>query len=373
MNSHTNRITQGQFLFIIFHTQIGVGILSLPYNVQETAKGDGWISVLIGGVAVQLLILMHWALNRRFPSQTLFDFLPHLTGRWIAKILTLGYSLFYIMIMITVYVLYFRIIHHWMLQNTPLWVINGLMTLTAVYLVTGTLRHIGRLYVFVSGLSALLVIIATLAYMEPGLNINVNYILPVAQIAGPLNLLKGANETLFSLTGFELALVIYPFVEGSHTGKLKAISLANLIVTMIYTFMTITTLLVFSPVEIRLIPSPVIYMLKAFKFQLVERPDLLFITLWIVSVFTSVVADLFAGTIGVTRLFNLKSHKKVVPWIALGTYLASFIPEDPLDVELVNQIISIAEYIFAIGIPFILLLISHLFHKKEHKPVTQSR
>ncbi|SMO39156.1 GerAB/ArcD/ProY family transporter [Melghirimyces algeriensis] len=366
MNNHTSHITQGQFLFIIFHTQIGVGILSLPYNVQETAKGDGWISVLIGGVAVQLLILMHWALNRRFPSQTLYDFLPHLTGKWIAKILTLTYSLFFTMLVVTVCTLYFGIIHHWMLPNTPLWVINGLMMLTAVYLVTGTLRHIGRLFVFVSGLSALLVIIATLAYMEPYTGINFNYIMPLGQIAGSLNLLKGANETFFSLMGFELALVLYPFVEGSHTDKLKATSLANMMVTMVYTFITLTSLIVFSPVEIRLIPSPIIYMLKAFKFELVERPDLLFITLWIVSVFTSVVSYLYAGTIGFAHLLNQKSHKKVVPWIALGIYLVSFIPQDPLDVEMVNQITSITGYIFVIGIPFILLSISYLFRKKEH-------
>lgn len=96
-------------------------------------------------------------------------------------------------------------------------------------------------------------------------------------------------------------------------GKLKATSIGSLITTLIYTFLTLTTLFVFSPVEFSPVPAVVIYMLKAFKFQLVERPNLYFLSLWIPSVFTSVVSSyLYLGSVGFSRLSRQKSHQKWV-------------------------------------------------------------
>lgn len=56
--------TKTQLLFFIIQTQIGVGILSLPYSVFQRAKQDGWMSILLAGLVVQLLILLFWMLAK---------------------------------------------------------------------------------------------------------------------------------------------------------------------------------------------------------------------------------------------------------------------------------------------------------------------
>ncbi|MFC4078018.1 GerAB/ArcD/ProY family transporter [Salinithrix halophila] len=365
MGGNQNRITRGQLLFIILQTQIGFGILTLPHSVQEYAKGDGWISVLLAGLGVQVMIVIMWSLNRRFPSLTLYDILPRLIGKWPAKILISGYILFFSMVVIVVLVLFFQIIQTWMLHETPRWVITGLMATTAIYLTISPLKKIGRFYAFVSGLSALLVVIATLALFDPFTKVNIYYILPLGQIAGLVNLLKGANESTFALMGFEIMMVIYPFTEGSARDKLKAASLANLITILVYLFITLTALTIFSPVEMTMIPSPVIYMLKSFRFQLVERPDLYFLTLWIILAFTSTCSDLYVASLGMARLLNQKSHWKWVPWIALICYAVSFMPRDQFEVEMLDQILRVLFYILIVGMPPVLLAISLLFGKKE--------
>jgi hypothetical protein len=208
--TETNKITQGQFFFMIIQTQVGVGTLSLPFHVWEAAKGDGWISVLIAGVAAQILILLLWGLNRRFPSLSLYDFLPRLTGSRMSKLLILGYSLYFTYILALILVLFHGIVRSWILTETPIWVINGLMALAAFYLVTADLRHIVRLYVFISTLLILLIVIACFAYIDPYTGFNYRYLFPLAQITGPLQWIKGAHAAIIAMLGFELILVVYP-------------------------------------------------------------------------------------------------------------------------------------------------------------------
>lgn len=48
-------IASGQLFFLIIKFEIGVDILSLPYQMHLSAKGGGWISVIIGGLLINSL------------------------------------------------------------------------------------------------------------------------------------------------------------------------------------------------------------------------------------------------------------------------------------------------------------------------------
>lgn len=84
MATKNSTITQGQLTFFIFQTQIGVGLLSLPFAVAKIAHGDGWISTLLIGFFIQLCIFLIWALNRRFPTLSLYEFMPQIIGKPVA-------------------------------------------------------------------------------------------------------------------------------------------------------------------------------------------------------------------------------------------------------------------------------------------------
>lgn len=363
-------ITQGQFLSLILHTQFATSPLSLPYAVATPAKADGWIAVLLCGVGVQIALLLLWALNRRFPSRDLFDFLPRLLGKLPGKVVTAGYIIFFTLTGSTILILYFGIIHSWMLPTTPKWAILGLMVLAGMQLVSGNLRIMARLYLFMSGLILLLVLSVSLVYLDPYTEVNVHYVMPIGQIAGFMNLLKGAHESVFALLGFELILVVYPFVEGSATGKLKAASLANWISTLLYSFLTLTVMLALSPVEMSLIPEPLIYMLKAFTYRLVERPDLYFLSLWSILAFSSFSTYVYLASLGTARLLNRSFHRKWVIGICLAGYVLALLPQGQHVVDTWIQIVTWSSYGFILGLPLLLLLISILAGKKEERGVT---
>ncbi|MFZ0369154.1 MAG: GerAB/ArcD/ProY family transporter, partial [Halobacillus sp.] len=67
------KLSRRQYFFMIVQTEIGVGILSLPYDLHSAAKQDGWISLLIGGVLLQIVLLVIWLLAKRFPDKDFFQ------------------------------------------------------------------------------------------------------------------------------------------------------------------------------------------------------------------------------------------------------------------------------------------------------------
>ncbi|WP_374992171.1 GerAB/ArcD/ProY family transporter [Paenibacillus sp. LHD-38] len=92
LNSTINR---SQLFFLIIKTQIGIGLLSLPSKIQSSAKGDAWISVLVAGAAIQLLLIVYWQLLKKYPNHTLSEITVRVFGAYIGKTLNLIYYVFF--------------------------------------------------------------------------------------------------------------------------------------------------------------------------------------------------------------------------------------------------------------------------------------
>src|SRR5690625_7623896 len=82
-----NNITTFQLIFLLIHFQIGVGVITLPYDVYMKAKSDAWISILLTGVIIQLIILLYVALIKRFQSSNLYDIVQILFGSIFVKLI----------------------------------------------------------------------------------------------------------------------------------------------------------------------------------------------------------------------------------------------------------------------------------------------
>lgn len=365
MIKESSRITQGQLLFYILQAQVGVGILSLAHDVQAVAKSGAWISVFIAGLIVQLAILIMWALCRRFPHLTMYEYLPKIFGRWIGGFFNFGYIFYFISMATLVLVLFENIIKKWIFPLTPRWVILSLIVITSVYLVMESLRTIARFYVLISVLIVVLVLIALNAFTVA----NYLYLFPINE-AGWGKIFLASNKAIVSLLGFELLLVVYPFVEGKAYGKLKAASTANALTTLLYVFLVFTALIVFSPIEMAMIPEPIPYMLKSLSYRLVERLDLIFLSVWMVKASTTYMNYLFLASNGFGHYFHRGHHRTAVYYTAIISFILALIPQNPDDTELLSQIVSWASYAFVFGLPVLFLLVSLVFRKREKENAT---
>jgi spore germination protein (amino acid permease) len=359
-----NKITPAQFAFMVIQTQVGIAVLSLPHEVQAVAKGGGWISVLSAGLMAELIILLHWALVRRFPQDTIYEILTKLMGKWIGKGVGLLYVLYFFSINIVVALMFADVVGRWILIKTPRWAIVLLLMIAGVYLARESVRAVARFYVAVSFLFVLFVVLTILAYRDA----NFYYIFPITE-AGWFNILvKGAHQAIIAMTGYELLILLNPFIQGTSKTKLLAASVGNLFVTLLYTFITFTTLVVFSPEELQLIPEPVLYKHKALSLQVLERIDLIFLSVWSVTVVTSVVTYLYLAALGIKHLIHKKQiRRKSVSFMAGAVLFIVMFIQSPEQVQMINDLVANLSYFFLVFIPLLLLLLSFILKNKVTK------
>lgn len=165
----------------------------MPSKIQESAKGDAWISVLVAGVVIQLLLLVYWQLLNKFPNQTLSEMTVRILGVYVGKALNLIYYVFFIVIAGYACTLYVKLVNTWMLALTPSWVLLLLIIGAGVYLAIENLRIISRFFILCSVLFALLLLISFLNFSN---DMQFTNILPVGQ-AGSWQIFKGSENTFF--------------------------------------------------------------------------------------------------------------------------------------------------------------------------------
>jgi spore germination protein (amino acid permease) len=358
MNGHT--ITHRQLFFLIIQTQIGVGVLSLPYSLFVKAKIDGWISLIIAGLLIQFSILAIWKLCDRFPQNTIYEILPKIMGKTLGLVFNVIYTLHFAFISILILIMYNNIIGKWILFETPHWVIIFIMAIAGWYFITSSPREIVRFFVIVTPLLLILFVLIMYAYTD----VHLLYIFPVGQ-TGLMTIIKSSSDAVVALLGFDAALVFLAYTSGTSAKKIKVISFASFCITVMYGFIVFTTYIFFNPEEIVIVPEPVLYMLKAFSFSIIERTDLIFLSIWIISVATSFISYLFIAAKGVQTLFRLKHHQKGAPYLAIFCGVIAIIPNEKLEVVTWNKYISLTSLIFSALFPIVLLLIAVLRKKQE--------
>jgi len=354
-------ISKSQLMFFILQAQIGVGLLSLPYMVHLHAKSDGWISGLVAGVGVFILLFIMWALGKRFPNDTIYEYVVKIVGKYIGNIISLLYIINFFLVSIFVVSVTVTILKKWILTLTPPYVIILCIVGTGVYLGRENLKVISRFFTFVSILIVFLVILELFSYTDT----NVKYLFPIGQ-SGVKNILLGSHDSLMSMLGFEAILIIFPFVKATNKEILKSSSIAVGFVTILYTFFLITSYVVFSPKEIEIVTEPILYMLKALSYEVVERLDLIFLSIWVVPIMTSFVTYLHVSSVGVSKLLKLKNHKKATFILGVLIVIISIlIPQEENVLQKFNKFVSYSSYIYIALIPFILLIVSVIRKKKD--------
>ncbi|MEI3613700.1 GerAB/ArcD/ProY family transporter [Pseudogracilibacillus sp. SO30301A] len=353
-------ITQFQLLFVLIHCQIGVGIITLPNEIFLKAKGDSWMSVLLAGIIIQITIFIFGALMKRFPSSNLYGIIQFLFGKGFGKMIVILYSI-YFMILGGFFLAKFAVIlRAWMMPTTPKWLLVGLIVMIAVYIVKENLQIMAR-FLFISSITLIGFIGFSIYSLKEA---NFTYILPIGN-TGVVPIMKGIPTTLFSYQGFEFLLLIYPFVQSDQKGLVKVATITNIIVTLFYTFIVMISLLFFSPNELKIVPEPMLYLVKAFTFKIIERPDLLFTSMWIVLVATTIIIVLYASSLGLSFVMNSNKRSIYVFIVAGISFFLAMSVYGVYEIDSVSRIFNPFIILFAIGFPILLLLIAIIFNKKE--------
>lgn len=359
MNSKTS-ITTFQLIFILIHMQIGVGILSMPHDLFKASGTDSWITILVTGIITQLFIFLFGALMKRFPNNNIFGIARLLLGKKLGNVLTIMFSIFYIFFAVITLARFAYILRAWMLPHTPSWVILAIMCFTTVFIVKENIQVIARFTIIASVVFTSFIVVSIFVLD----NATFSHLFPVGT-NGFSPIIKGVPKTLYSYFGYELIVFLYPFVQPPNKGIVRSATIANIFVTLFYFLLVVITLISFTAKELLQIPEPVLFLVKSISFEIIERPDLLFTSMWIVLSATTIFIIIYISSLGlatVMRTTNLIYAAIIVTFVSfLGT-----LPVD--DMFIMDALSKLGDRFIRpviLGVPIIFLIISIICNKKE--------
>ncbi|MFJ7725667.1 GerAB/ArcD/ProY family transporter [Neobacillus sp. NPDC097160] len=343
-------------IFIIYSVQAGVGVVGLPRIVYLEAKHDAWISVLLGGVFVSIVLWFVMMMLKQYDSADLYGIHVDVFGKWLGNFLSTLYMLYMSAAFFIIMMNYIEIVQVWIFPNLPTWPLAFVLILIAVYAVYGGIRVIvGVAFLSVIGTVWLILIqIVALRYSD------IAHIFPIMNV-DIKHLLKGVKSTTYSMMGFELILFVYPFIKEKRKAHLY-VQLGNAFTTITFTILTFISIIFFAEDSLKNVIWPVISMFKVVKLPNLERFEFIVVSFWMLVILPNLCTYLWAASKGFSRI--LKRKQKWGVWIiALLAFSTTFFIKARYQENEVTDLIAKIGFYAAYCYPIVLSII--VFVKKR--------
>ncbi len=349
-------------LFFIVHSmQIGVGIQGFQRIIYLEAKHDAWISVILGGIATAIVGFVMVKTLAAYESSDLFGIQYDVMGRWIGNFLNFLFVLYFLGAFHIIVRNYIEVIQAWIFPEVPNW----LLALTLVYLVYYGLNGGLRTIVGVSFFSVVLSLWLILMLAYPFQFANWNYLFPILE-SSLTEIAMGAKQMTFTAIGFEIILVIFPFLKEKEKVH-KHMQLGLLFTTVLYLALMVVSLAYFSGGQLERTIWGTLSLFKIVRFPFIERFEYVAITFWILLVLPNLMLYLWAATRGVSRMLNKKEKK--VGWFLLAIiYITLVYPLNRTQINMMNDYFAQGAFYLIFGYPFLLyaaVVVKKKFFRKK--------
>jgi len=334
--------------FIIYNSQVGVGILSFQRTIADKAGYDAWIGVLAAGCLVQASVWFMYKLLEK-ANGDIIDVHHAAFGKFIGRFLSLFIIIYYGLASISVLLEFIEIIQVWMFPTLPSWVLSILILLLVYYCISGGFR-------VVVGMSFL-------SFIFPQLLILILYLFPL-KIAHFSNLLPIMNHSfidmadsikssMYTLAGTEALLMYYPFIRNPDDSK-KYAHLGVLFTTLLYTVSSIVSFTFYSEDQLKTTIWPELSLIKIMKFSYLERFEYLYISMYLIIVTALISLLLWCSSRGLKKIYNIK-QKYAFLFLSTVSVLICQLSNDNLR-ELLDKYVTLMNLcLFYVYIPLLLI------------------
>ncbi|MFD0824485.1 GerAB/ArcD/ProY family transporter [Neobacillus sp. M.A.Huq-85] len=345
--------------FLIHKMQVGVGVLGFQRIIALTAGYDAWISVIISGLSIHIILWMMYKIAETADGDIMKAHTV-IFGNKMGKLISLPFVIYYLVSAVTVLSNFIRVIQVWMFPDlSTLWYSLAFCCL-ATYIVFGGIRTIAGVAFFGFVLPAYLVFtfLFTIPYAD------FRNLLPIFDHSIK-DLVKASYHMSFTNSGYLILLFIYPFIKEPKKSK-KWAHLAVLIAMIAYTFLAILTFAYYSEGQLQKNIWPTLTMWKIVEMPFVERFEFIGIATWTIVLLPNFCISFWCSSRIIKKVTNLKQKYGVLLIFMLVVIIIYFLKTG-------QQIYTLTSYIGKIGfiidygyIPllFFLLLIVKRVKKK---------
>jgi spore germination protein (amino acid permease) len=340
--------------FIIYSSQVGVGILSFQRGIAKEAGFDAWISVLLAGCLVQFLIyIMYKLLSKANGDIVMIQ--RDIFGKYIGGLFNFLIMTYYGMASISVIRSYIEIVQVWMFPALPTWCLSIILMFLCYKIVSGGFRVVVGIC-FLSVVLPILTIVSS--YTFPLKYAHIDNLLPILDHS-PKEILSGVKSSIYTMAGFEILLMVYPFINKRKSPQ-KYAHLAILATTLLFTLSAIISFLFFSEEQLSLTIWPELTMTKVIHFSFLERFEYIFISVYMLTILGLVSLLLWSSSRGFKLIFPIKQKYPLII-LCFFNVVACQLLSDRNEITKFQEIISqLHVWVFYAYIPVLYLLFTTL-------------
>ena len=359
-----NKINKTQLAVILINSIIGVEALALPSALSTEVKTDGWIVLLAAGFMAIFLMTLINSVAIKYPGKSMVEFGRELVPRPLADLISLIYMVEFIIIGGLVLKFFNEVISVFLLSKTPSQVINISMLLVAIYMVRSGIESMGRFFILSTVILLVPVLIKGLAIL-PDIEI-INY-LPVFNTS-PIKILKAIPKTISSFAGFQILFFITFFVKEDKKNVRKYNIAAMGFIILMYLMTFLVTMGKYGENKLRIQLWPVMSLMRSIQIPstFLENIDALVMSVWIVSVFTSLSVALYGSSFIFSRVLKTNEMKPFVIPVAALVLLVGNLPENIAEkIYYSNIAVNFISMITLAIVPITYFTISKIKDKKK--------
>ncbi len=363
MKLEKGKISSSQLMYLM--TGFILGSTLLLSFVAPITKQNTWIAILFGGAAGLILVYITSTLAMKFPEKNLVLILETVYGRYVGKIISVLYILFFWML-ITFNVkgisdFFVTLI----MPETPDIVFIIIIVLLCGYAVSKGLEVIARTSLLLVSIFIIEVILIFILLYK---NLDFTNLLPIFDIS--LSKLVQGVHTITAIPFGET--VVFLFITGyvSKIEKARKASLSAVVIgIVIFIIISIRNVGVLgnSCCTIRYPSYQAARLIEVGN--ILERMELLLAISHIAIIFFKITIYYYATTIGVAQVLNLRSNLPLVyPIGIISVIISSIIFVFHLDsVEIGTNTFPIFSLPFVFFIPLVTLIIVNIKEKNKKK------
>ncbi|MDQ0242627.1 spore germination protein (amino acid permease) [Bacillus fengqiuensis] len=340
------------FVFFLVHSmQIGVGILGFERYIAKDAGYDAWISILLAGMGIHLVVWVSYKMLEKSKGD-IIDVHTQLFGKWIGGALSFFFTIYSLVLTITVLRSFAEVVQVWVFQELSTWMFCAVFLVIVFSFVSGGFR-------VVTGVCFLSVIYGLpLLVMDyfPLRHAHFENLLPILDHS-MAELLKASQTMTLSYIGFEMLFFYYPFIKHASASQRWA-HYGVLYSTITYLITAVVCFVYYSEEQLGNITWATLMLWKIVDLPFVERFEYVGIAIWVTVVLSNLCLSAWGAYHGWNRLFSFSVNPRFM-MLVLGflVLLGCGFLTTRAQIDLLNSMMARIGFYFLYGyIPLLFLI-----------------
>ncbi|KAA0547382.1 GerAB/ArcD/ProY family transporter [Bacillus sp. BGMRC 2118] len=351
----TSLVSSFLVFYLVHSMQIGVGILGFQRVVAKTSGNDAWISIIIAGIGVHLII---WMIYKILAKQhgDITDVHRVIFGKWIGGALSSLFIIYCLLLSITILRTYIEIIQVWVFPEFNAMIFSIFFLVLVFYIINGGFRAVTGIAFFGVVLPLYLIITFTFPIKFSFFQ----NLFPIMDHSIK-EIVMGAKNSTLSFIGFEMLLIYFPFIKDSGKSQ-KWAHMGNAFTILLYLIAMVVSIGFFSQEQLERNIWATISMLKIAELPFVERIEYIAISSWILIILPNICIALWGASRIAKRIFNKRQRLFLLFFLSITVLLTTYI-DTRIQIDMLNNLTAqIGFYIIYGYIPF--LYIVSIIHTK---------